>query len=143
MASDALNVQIVSQRKTRRPTLVDPADVDVGQIDHALNMSLDYINISPQGDTVVICHMENTHLEDYLVKRQAVLLRTDAVTTNGEHTFSPGGSTLYWFDNATGTLHSIDPWSQRNALKLVVPVDELSTLSRSANCLLGFASDTG
>ncbi len=143
LASDGLDALIVSHRKTRRLTLVDLADADLGQIDYALDMSPDYINLSPLGDTVAIYDMENTHLEVHNVKRRAVLLSADAVTTNGELTFSPDGSTLYWLDNATGTLHSIDLWSQRNALQLAGPGEELSALSRSADGLLGFVSDTG
>jgi len=140
LASDGLAALIVSHRAARRLTLIDLKDVNLGQIDYALDMTPDYINLSPLGDAVAIYDRGNNHLEVHAVKRRAVLLSADGVDTGGEFTYSPDGSTLYWLDNATGLLHSIDLWSKRNELQLARPGQELSALSRSADGLLGFVS---
>jgi DNA-binding beta-propeller fold protein YncE len=142
LASDSLDALIVSHREAHRLTLVDLADADLGKIDYALEMSPDYINLSPLGDTVAIYDGKDNHLEVHNVKRRAVLLSADGINMNGEFTFSPDGSTLYWSDNKTGSLHSIDLWSNRNVLQLVEPEQKLSALSRSADGLLGFVSGT-
>lgn len=139
LASDGLDALIVSHRAARRLTLIDLSDAILGQIDYALDMTPEYINLSPLGDTVAVYDREG-HLEVHAVKRRAVLLSADGVNTSGELTFSPDGSTLYWLDNATGILHSIDLWSKRNELWLAEPGQELSALSRSADGLLGFVS---
>lgn len=140
LASDGLNALIVSHRAARRLTLIDLADTNLGQIDYALEMSPDYINLSPLGDTVAIYDRTKSHLEVHAVKRRAVLLSADDVDTGGEFTFSPDGSTLYWLDSATGMLHSIDLWSKQSKLRLAEPGQNLSALSRSADGLLGFVS---
>ncbi len=140
LASDGLEALIVSHRIARKLTLIDLADEDFRQIDYALEMSPDYINVSPLGDTVAIYDEVKSHLEVHAVKRHAVLLAADDVNTNGEFTFSPDGAALYWLDSSTGTLHSIDLWSNRKELRLADPGQELSSLSRSADGLLGFVS---
>lgn len=143
LASDGLDALIVSHRTGRRLTLINLADAKLGQIDYALDMTPDYINVSPLGDTVAIYDRKDKHLEVHNVKRRAVLLSADRIDAGSEFTFSPDGSTLYWLENATGLLHSIDLWSQRNELQLAEPGDELSALSRSADGLLGFVSGAG
>lgn len=140
LASDGLDALIVSHRAARRLTLIDLSDANLGQIDYALDMTPDYINLSPLGDTVAVYDKGNNHLEVHAVKRRAVLLSADDINTSGEFTFSPDGSTLYWLDDATGILHSIDLWSKQNELRLAEPGQELSALSRSADGLLGFVS---
>jgi DNA-binding beta-propeller fold protein YncE len=142
LASDSLDALIVSHRAARRLTLVDLADVKLGKVDYALEMSPDYISLSPLGDSVAIYETKNNHLEVHNVKRRAVLLSADNVNMNSEFTFSPDGSSLYWPDNKTGSMHSIDLWSNREMLKLAEPGEELSALSRSADGLLGFVSGT-
>lgn len=140
LASDGLDALIVSHRAERRLTLIDLADSNLGQIDYALDMSPDYINVSPLGDTVAIYDRQENHLEVHNVKRRAVLLSADDIDTSGEFTFSPDGATLYWLENTTGMLHSIDLWSKRSELRLATPGQDLTALSRSADGLLGFVS---
>lgn len=140
LVSDGLDALIISHSASRSLTLINLADSDLEQIDYPLDLVPGYINISPPGDTVAIYDRERKRLEVHAVKRRAVLLSADGVNTNGEFTFSPDGATLYWLDNSTGLLHSIDLWSTRSELQLADPGQELSALSRSADGLLGFVS---
>jgi DNA-binding beta-propeller fold protein YncE len=142
LASDGLDALIVSHRAERRLTLVNLADADLGQIDYSLEMTPDDINLSPLGDTVAIYEKHSKHLEVHNVKRRAVLLSADDVSSSGEFTFSPDGSTLYWSDSSNGSLHAIDLWSKRSELQLTDSGQKLSALSRSADGLLGFISGT-
>jgi len=142
LASDRLDALIVSHREVRRLTLVDLSDTDLAQIDYLLDITPDYIKVSPLGDTVAIYDREEKRLEVHAVKRRAVLLSMDDVDASGEFTFSPDASTLYWLDNAKGILHSVDLWSKRREMQLSEPGYGLSALSRSADGLLGFVSGT-
>ena len=142
LASDGLGALIVSHRAARRLTLIDLSDSNLGQIDYPLQMTPDYISVSPIGETVAIYDRQEKRLEIHAVKRRAVLLSADGVDASGEFTFSPDGAKIYWLDDASGTLQSIDLWSKRNELQLAQPGQELSALSRSADGLLGFVSGT-
>jgi len=140
IASDALDALVVSHRDGRRLTLVDLTDDKLAQFAYPLDLTPDYIKLSPLGDTVAIYDTKSHRLEVHAIKRHAVLLSVTGIEAEGEFTFSPDGLTLYWLNNTTGTLHSIDLWSKRGELRLGQSGGAFSPLSRSADGRLGFVS---
>ncbi len=138
LASDGLDALIVSHREKRMLTLIDLTDSSLTQIRYPLEITPDYIRVSPIGETVAIYDRQDKRLEVHAIKRRDVLLSATGVDASGELTFSPDGAKIYWLEEATGILHSIDLWSKREQLKLAEPGSQLSAFSRSADGLLGF-----
>lgn len=138
-ASENLKALIVASRQAKRLTLIDLTSEKLSQYTYPLTISPDYINVSPIG-TVAIYDRQQQILEVHAVKRRQVLLRAENVRSSEKLTFNLDGSTIYWVDQAAGTLHSIDLWSNAKSLQLTTAVESLTALSRSTDGLLGFIS---
>ena len=70
-----------------------------------------------------------------------MLVEAENVDASGDITFNPDGSTVYWTDAKTGSLNSVDLWSERKQLKFARDDSRLSAMSRSVDGSLGFVSN--
>jgi len=138
-ASENLKALIVASRQAKRLVLIDLSSEQLSQYTYPLTISPDDINVSPIG-TVAIYDRQQKILEVHAVKRRQVLLRAENVRSSEKFTFNLDGSTIYWVDQETGTLRSIDLWSNTKNLQLTTATGSLTALSRSTDGLLGFIS---
>ena len=141
-ASLDLKALIVAHRNAKALTLVDLSKKGFQQIPYPLTISPDIVIISPLGETAAIYDEEAKRLEVHALKRKAILLELDNVTTNKDFTFNLDGSKLYWVDYASGELRNADLWSKQQSLRLTRNGDALSALTRSIDGQLGFISDS-
>lgn len=144
-ASEALKALIIGHATEQMLTLVDLTADQPGQYEYPLTIQPQTVQVSPIGETVAILDHDRKTLQVHALRRKEILLTTDGVNTDTELTFNPDGSTVYWVDQSGGTLHSIDLWSERKALRLAKEGAALSAMSRSVDGTLGFVSngDTG
>lgn len=144
-ASEALRALIVAHSSANKLTLVDLSNDSLDHYEYQLTISPNEILVSPIGETVAVLDREKTQLQVHALRRKEVLLTLDDVNTETELTFSPDGSTIYWVDQKTSSLHSVDLWSKRKTLKFAREGAELSAMSRSIDGTMGFVSnrDTG
>ena len=80
-------------------------------------------------------------MEIHAFKRKDILLHAEEVRSEHDFTFNLDGSTLYWTDQTTGELISIDLWSDRRTLNVGEPGNKLSAMTRSTDGRLGFISN--
>lgn len=140
-ASDTLKALIVAHPAGKALTLIDLASPRPDKYDYPLDLSPDYIKLSPLGDTLAIYDRRQQVMEIQAIKRRATLVRIENVDSNTEMTFKLDGSGIYWVNNHTGSLHTADLWSENRSLKLTEHGGGLSAMSRSINGSYGFISD--
>ena len=140
-ASDVLKILIIAHRSAQKLTLIDLRDSDLPQLEYPLVITPDYIDVSPIGETVAILDRGRGVLEIHAIKRRDILLHVTGISSSADLTFSADGSSVYWVDDKTGGLNSVDLWSKRNFLQIAEPGQRLSAMSRTADGLLGFVSN--
>ena len=140
-ASDALSALVVSHLDNQSLTLVDLQSESLDGYDYPLEIRPDLVKVSPIGETVAVVDREAGILQVHAVKRRKILVSAEGVSPLGDITFNPDGSIVYWTDAATGTVNSLDLWSERRELKLARDGHRLSALSRSVDGSLGFISN--
>jgi len=140
-ASNALRALVIGHAADSMLTLVDLASESLEQYEYPLTLKPQTVLVSPIGETVAILDRENARLQVHALRRREVLLTVDDVRTESELTFSPDGSTVYWVDQAAGTLQSADLWSKRRSLRLTTDDSALTAMSRSIDGTRGFISD--
>ena len=140
-ASAALKALIVGHASEQQLTLVDLTSDVLAQIDYPLEISPDTVLVSPIGETVAVFDNDRAMIQVHAIKRRQVLVTAKNVKTITDLTFSPDGSIVYWVDQASGTLNSIDLWSEHKQLQLARENSALSAMTRSVDGSLGFVSD--
>jgi len=139
--SARLKALVIGHEANKSLTLVDLSTEDLTQIDYPLNLTPTAIEVSPVGETVAVFDKATGRLEVHSIDRRVVLLSADDVQTDNELTFGIDGATIYWVDDAAGTLNAIDLWSERQSIELAKPRSGLSAMSRSIDGMTGYVSD--
>ena len=140
-ASDQLKALVIPHQEENRLTLIDLFGKGLTQIDYPLSITPNELLFSPLGDSIAVYDEEKHVLEVHALKRKDVLLKAEEVHTENDFTFNLDGSTLFWTDQSSGELISIDLWSNRRALSVAKPGNKLSAMTRSTDGRLGFISN--
>jgi DNA-binding beta-propeller fold protein YncE len=122
-------------------TLVDLSSRELTQIAYPLTLSPQDVLVSPIGETVAIFDRDEKRLQVHALRRNEVLLALEGVNSENELTFSSDGAVIYWVDKTSGSLESVDLWSQRRTLKFARDNADLSAMSRSIDGTMGFISN--
>jgi hypothetical protein len=140
-ASEALRAVIAGHRAERALTLVDLTSDNLDTHDYPLDIRPDVVLVSPIGETVAVLDRVSDELQVHALRRKEVLVSVEDVHTDVDITFNPDGSIVYWVDATSGTLNSVDLWSDRKSLRLAREGAKLSAMSRSVDGTLGFISN--
>jgi len=142
-ASDRVKALIVGNRDARRLTLIQLDDPDLARVDYEVGIAPSQLLVSPPGESVAVYDRSARELQVHAIRRRERLLSARDVVTDQAITFSLDGTAIYWVDDKTGTLNSIDLWNQRASLALARPDSGLSAMSRSIDGSFGYLSDAG
>jgi DNA-binding beta-propeller fold protein YncE len=140
-ASQALRALIIGHTDVNKLTLVDLSSRELTQIAYPLTLSPQDVLVSPIGETVAIFDRDEKRLQVHALRRNEVLLALEGVNSENELTFSSDGAVIFWVDKTSGSLESVDLWSQRRTLKFAPDNADLSAMSRSIDGTMGFISN--
>ncbi len=140
-ASEVLRALVIGHNANKMLTLVDLMTEELTQIGYPLAIEPNVVLVSPIGETAAIYDSAASILQVHALRRKEILLSVSNVETATELTFNPDGSTIYWVDQAQGTLNAVDLWSSRRSLKLTRKAASLSAMTRSVDGTLGFISN--
>jgi len=138
--SDRVKALAIGHVGARRLTLVDLGDDKLVPLDYPLSLAPNAILVSPTGESIAVYDSTAGILQVHSLRRREILLAADAVHTTAPLSFSTDGATVYWTDDAAGTVNSVDLWGARASVRLAEAGAGLSAMSRSIDGSLGFVS---
>lgn len=139
--SDRVKALLVASRNDQTLTLIDLSDPALERIGYDIGITPTQLLVSPPGEWVAVYDDARLELQVHAIRRREMLLAATNISTDRPVIFSLDGTKVYWVDNSTGSLNSVDLWGNRATITLAAAASGLSAMSRSIDGAFGFVSD--